>query len=223
LSSRLQYEDFKDPHNNPLCDSECRDVGMLHNLQPFIDAQTGDILIVLHQMGNHGPAYFKRYPPEFEHFKPVCRSIELSTCTSEEINNAYDNVVLYTDYFLSQAIQLLQANTPRFETTLLYMSDHGESLGENGLYLHGMPYWLAPKEQIEIPVLLWVGSSSDVDLASARALRDRENSHDALSHSLLTLFEVEEKLLDSSKLLFSLQAPDVHPQSSEGPNARDQP
>jgi lipid A ethanolaminephosphotransferase len=213
LSSRLQYEDFKNPQKNPLCDSECRDVGMLHGLQEFIDAQTGDILIVLHQMGNHGPAYFKRYPPEFERFKPACRSAELSTCTPEEINNAYDNAVLYTDYFLSRAIQLLKANTPRFETTLLYMSDHGESLGENGLYLHGMPYLLAPKEQIEIPALLWVGESSDVDLASARALKDQKNSHDAISHSLLALFEAEAKLLDSAKLLFSIKEPEEHPKS----------
>lgn len=213
LSSRLQYEDFKNPQKNPLCDSECRDVGMLHGLQEFIDAQAGDILIVLHQMGNHGPAYFKRYPPEFERFKPACRSAELSTCTPEEINNAYDNAVLYTDYFLSRVIQLLKANTPRFETTLLYMSDHGESLGENGLYLHGMPYRLAPKEQIEIPALLWVGESSDVDLASSRALKDMENSHDAISHSLLALFEAETGLLDSAKLLFVLKEPDGHPES----------
>lgn len=213
LSAKLQYEDFKNPQKNPLCDSECRDVGMLHGLQEFIDTQKGDILIVLHQMGNHGPAYFKRYPPEFERFKPACRSAELATCTPEEINNAYDNAVLYTDYFLSRAIQLLKANTPRFETTLLYMSDHGESLGENGLYLHGMPYRLAPKEQIEIPAVLWVGESSDVDLASARALKDRKSSHDAISHSLLALFETEAGLLDTAKLLFVVKEPDEHPES----------
>ncbi|MBI5862728.1 MAG: phosphoethanolamine--lipid A transferase [Rhodocyclales bacterium] len=217
LSAKLQYEDFKNPQKNPLCDSECRDVGMLHGLQEFIDTQKGDILIVLHQMGNHGPAYFKRYPPEFERFKPACRSAELATCTPEEINNAYDNAVLYTDYFLSRAIQLLKANTPRFETTLLYMSDHGESLGENGLYLHGMPYRLAPKEQIEIPAVLWAGESSDVDLASARALKERKNSHDAISHSLLALFETETGLLDTAKLLFVVKEPDEHPESRKLP------
>jgi hypothetical protein len=111
------YQSYKSPEVNPLCDPECRDVGMLSALQKHIDAQPrGDIFIVLHQMGNHGPAYFKRYPPEFEKFKPACQSADLSLCSREEIGNAYDNAILYTDFFLGKVIELLKMNDNKFET-----------------------------------------------------------------------------------------------------------
>jgi lipid A ethanolaminephosphotransferase len=204
VADRVAYEDFRNPDVNTVCDSECRDVGMLPGLQEFIDAQNSDILIVLHQMGNHGPAYFKRYPPEFERFTPACQSEELADCSTIEIDNAYDNAVLYTDYFLSQVIALLKTNTPRFETAMLYVSDHGESLGEKGMYLHGLPYALAPAEQTEVPVIAWLGNSSDVDMESALQLKDASNSHDAVFQSLLALFEVESDLIANSLPLFSM-------------------
>ncbi|WP_339674119.1 phosphoethanolamine--lipid A transferase [Dasania marina] len=204
VADRIPFEDFSDKARNPVCDVECRDVGMLQGLQEYIDAQNGDILIVLHQMGNHGPAYYKRYPAEFERFTPACHSAELGQCSDEEINNAYDNAILYTDYFLAKAIALLKANTPNYETALLYVSDHGESLGENGLYLHGMPYLIAPAEQIEVPVIAWVGESSDVDISSALELKDVSNSHDAVCHALLDLFEVDSASVSNGPSLFQV-------------------
>ncbi len=111
---------------------------MPEGLQEYIDQHSeGNILIVLHQMGNHGPAYYKRYPKSFEKFKPADKTNNLDTCSAEEIINAYDNAILYTDYFLSHVIKLLKQNDAKFETAMIYASDHGESLGENGLYLHG--------------------------------------------------------------------------------------
>jgi lipid A ethanolaminephosphotransferase len=181
---------------------------MLHGLQNYIDAQSGDILIVLHQMGNHGPAYFKRYPADFERFRPACKSEDLSRCTDTEIGNAYDNAILYTDYFLSEVIALLKSNTPKFETAMLYVSDHGESLGEKGLYLHGMPYMLAPAEQTEVPVLVWASEASDVDLSVAVDRQGQINSHDAVSYSLLALFEIETPPPANAPLLFALKAED---------------
>lgn len=204
VADRVTFEDYKSGERNPVCDLECRDVGMLQDLQAYIDAQDGDVLIVLHQMGNHGPAYFKRYPPDFEQFTPACHSEELAACTDAEISNAYDNAILYTDYFLHEVINLLKANTARYETTMLYVSDHGESLGEKGLYLHGMPYAFAPAEQTAVPVLVWAGMTSDVDIASARALKDVPNSHDAVFQSLLMLFEVESELQVEGPVLFEL-------------------
>ncbi len=204
VADRVPYEDFRSPAINPVCDRECRDVGMLDGLQEFIDAQNTDILIVLHSMGNHGPAYFKRYPPEFERFKPACQSEELADCSKVELDNAYDNAILYTDYFLARVIALLKANTPKFETAMLYVSDHGESLGENGLYLHGLPYVLAPPEQTDVPVIVWIGDSSDIDISSALNLKDAPNSHDAVAQSLLSLFEIESDLIFSSPALFEL-------------------
>ena len=194
VASRITYQDFKSRTVNPVCDSECRDVGMLVGLQEYVDTLQGDILIVLHQMGSHGPAYFKRYPEQFEQFRPACKSIELSQCTTDEVINAYDNSILYTDHFLAQVIAFLQHNTPRYETTMLYVSDHGESLGERGLYLHGMPYLIAPEEQVHVPIIVWSGASSDIDFEKSLVLKDQPNSHDALFGTLLDLFEVDTDL-----------------------------
>jgi lipid A ethanolaminephosphotransferase len=113
---------------------------------------------------------------------------------------------LYTDYFLAETIEWLKTNTPAYETSLLYVSDHGESLGENGMYLHGMPYMIAPAAQTGAAMLVWAGESSDIDFEKSRAVRDEANSHDALSQSLLELFEVNTDVdLESVVPLFYLR------------------
>ena len=191
VALRAQYEDFKSPDKNPLCEGECRDEGMLAGLQEYIDShRKGDILVVLHQMGNHGPAYYKRYPDSFEKFTPACKSNQLEKCTREEISNAYDNAILYTDYFLSKVIGLLKKNSGRFETAMLYVSDHGESLGENGLYLHGFPYYLAPETQKHIPAIMWFGNNFDVDKKRLASRSAQPFSHDNLFHTMLGFMEV---------------------------------
>lgn len=199
VADRVAYEDFKTPDNNPVCeDGECRDEGMLHGLQGYIDKQKGDVLIVLHQMGNHGPAYYKRYPRAFERFTPACKTNDLGACSREEIANAYDNAILYTDYFLSQVIQFLKRNDARFETAMLYVADHGESLGEFGVYLHGMPYALAPDAQKHIPAIMWLGSNirQDFQLDAIEARRQQRWSHDNVFATLLGLFEVDSTAYD---------------------------
>ena len=196
----VPYQDFKTPANNPVCDIECRDEGMLSGLQEYIAGKKdGDILIVLHQMGNHGPAYYKRYPPAFERFTPVCKSNQLETCSREEISNAYDNAILYTDYFLSKVIALLKQNSAQFETVMIYMSDHGESLGEKGLYLHGMPYFMAPDEQTHVGSVMWFGENYHVDRNAVKAKSGNEYSQDNLFHTMLGLFEVGTSVYDVKK------------------------
>ncbi|MDX1801501.1 MAG: sulfatase-like hydrolase/transferase, partial [Marinobacter sp.] len=193
VADRLTYRDFKTPENNPECnDEECRDTGMLTNLQQYIDSHPkGDILVVLHQMGNHGPAYYKRYPKEFEKYTPVCQTNQLEDCSKEAINNAYDNAILYTDYFLSKAIDLLKRNTPAFETGLFYLSDHGESLGEFDVYLHGLPLFIAPDAQRHVPAIMWFSDNfSGVNVKALRASKDREMNQDWVFHTLLGLFDV---------------------------------
>jgi lipid A ethanolaminephosphotransferase len=199
VADRVEYQDFRDTARNPACDSECRDEGMLAGLQDYIDGRPdGDILVVLHQMGSHGPAYYKRYPPAFERFTPACGTSELEDCSEEEITNAYDNTALYTDYFLSRVIELLRGNDAQFETALLYLSDHGESLGEHGVYLHGLPYLLAPEAQTHVPLLLWFGKHYDaIDREALRALAGQPYSHDNIFHTVLGLFEVETAAYDS--------------------------
>jgi lipid A ethanolaminephosphotransferase len=200
VADRVEYYSYKTSDNNPECDTECRDTGMLAHLDSYIESHpTGDIVIVLHQMGNHGPAYYKRYPPSFERFTPVCKTNQLEQCSQEEINNAYDNAILYTDFFLSKTINLLKKYDSSYETALLYVSDHGESLGENGLYLHGIPYMLAPDSQKHVPMLIWFGDSFDKDEVNIEQLKQQRHqkySHDNLFHTLLGLMNISTKIYD---------------------------
>ncbi len=201
VADRVPYESYRSADKNPVCDVECRDVGMLSDLQSYIDNHPrGDIFIVLHQMGNHGPAYYKRYPEEFEKFVPVCKSNELASCSDNEINNAYDNAILYTDYFLSRVIALLEKNDNDFESAMLYVSDHGESLGERNLFLHGLPYMIAPDTQKRVPVIVWFGERirSEVNIDSLRKNADKRFSHDNIFHTILGIMEVQTTVYEPS-------------------------
>ena len=196
VALRVEHHGYKDEGNNTICDTECRDEGMLVGLDKYVqEREDKDILIVLHQMGNHGPAYYKRYPKKFEKFKPVCKTNQLEHCTKKEINNAYDNAILYTDYFLNKTINFLKNYETTYDTTLLYFSDHGESLGENGIYLHGLPYIMAPEAQTHIGALMWFGKGVN---KKRHQIKDDKFSHDNLFHTLLGLFKVQTSLYDKS-------------------------
>ena len=201
IADRLDLEDYNSSSVNTVCDIECRDVGMLSNLDEFIKARFDkDMLIVLHSMGSHGPAYYKRYPQEFEVFLPVCQTNQLNECSDEEINNAYDNSILYTDYFLSKAISLLKSDSGNHAAALLYVSDHGESLGENGIYLHGLPYVVASSEQTQVPAIMWLNETMS-KVQDGHLIKEKFDdllSHDNLSHTLLGLMGIETDVYDSS-------------------------
>jgi lipid A ethanolaminephosphotransferase len=200
VADRVEYHNYKRPEINTICDSECRDEGMLVDLQTYINKHPkGDIFIILHQMGNHGPAYYRRYPKKFEKFTPVCKTNQLEQCTSEEINNAYDNAILYTDYFLSKTIKLLKDNNAAFETALFYISDHGESLGESGLYLHGLPYVIAPDEQTHVPMIMWFGDNFEEEELNFKQLKTKTHqkfTHDNVFHTMLGLMEIQSSVYD---------------------------
>jgi lipid A ethanolaminephosphotransferase len=150
---------------------------------------------VLHMLGNHGPAYYKRYPPEFRRFTPTCDTGELRKCSAAEIVNAFDNVLLYTDHVLAQTVQFLKQQSPRFDTAMLYLSDHGESLGEKGLYLHGVPYAIAPDVQLKVPMVWWLSegftTSMGLDRACLAAQTRKPVLHDHWFHSVLGLLQVQ--------------------------------
>ena len=203
VALRIPYEYYKSPVNNTVCpEGECRDEGMLVGLPEYIDMQKGkDILIVLHQMGNHGPAYYKRYTKAYEKFTPVCQTNQLEKCTQEEISNAYDNALRYTDTFLSKTITLLKSYTNTHETVMLYMSDHGESLGEKGIYLHGLPYFMAPDAQIHVGALIWMNDKVDIDITQINT--KKKYSQDNLFHTLLGLFDIETKVYNKQLDIFS--------------------
>jgi len=200
VALRIPFQDYKLPENNTICtDGECRDEGMIVGLDKYIEKHKGkDILIILHQMGNHGPAYYKRYPKEFEKFTPVCKTNQLEECSKEEISNAYDNALLYTDFFLSKVINFLKKYDGTHEAAMIYMSDHGESLGESGVYLHGLPYFMAPEAQTHIGSLMWFGKGilKEIDEDKIKLQKDVKYTQDNLFHTLLGIFEVETNLYD---------------------------
>lgn len=157
---------IKDYQNRDVLISDCEGEGcnydeiLLTGLKDQILAsKKNKILIVLHTSTSHGPTYSKKYPPQFETFKPVCNSVELGNCSPTELINAYDNTIIYTDYILSKVIEDLK-QLKEYNSAMIFVSDHGESLGEKNLYMHGIPISIAPKEQYEIPFIVWLSDSS---------------------------------------------------------------
>jgi lipid A ethanolaminephosphotransferase len=179
-----------------LCDGErCLDEILLTGLDERLRATTtGPSLMVLHQLGNHGPAYYKRYPPAYQRFTPACEKADLRQCRRDQIVNAYDNAILYTDHVLAQLVAKLRAQADTLDSVLLYVSDHGESLGENNLYLHGLPHAIAPREQTRVPMVMWLsGGYAQRFGLDPRCLRERAAQpahHDHLFHTVLGLLDV---------------------------------
>ncbi|WP_329841982.1 phosphoethanolamine transferase EptA [Stenotrophomonas hibiscicola] len=176
-------------------DGTCYDGVLLHQLGARIDAINGDALIVLHQLGSHGPTYFERYPAASRAFSPTCDSNQIQHCSNEALVNTYDNTLVHTDHLLGKAIDLLQGYADQRDVALIYVSDHGESLGERGMYLHGTPYFIAPREQTQVPMVIWFSPefsrNAGLDLACMRGnALHRAYSHDNVFHSLLGLFGV---------------------------------
>ena len=197
VCGRAELTDLSGSNNPRWCPepAECYDEMLLDGLAARIGAEQRDTLVVLHLKGSHGPAYYKRYPKAFERFTPVCASSDLSACDREALRNAYDNSILYTDHVIGEAIQQLRGLSERYATALLYVSDHGESLGENGLYLHGMPYAIAPAEQKEVPMFAWVSPEflqlERWDPACMARQTGIRRSHDNVYATVLGFMEIE--------------------------------
>ena len=191
-----------------LCaEGQCLDEILLHGMEGIARDTRGNLFVVMHQLGSHGPAYYKRYPAVFKRFTPACETEDLRNCTEAEIVNAYDNSLLYTDFMLGKVIDFLDAAQKTHDTAMLYVSDHGESLGENGLYLHGMPYAIAPDVQKHVPFVMWLSPafrhSFGIDEECLRAHAAEAASHDNLFHSLLGVLDVSTKAYDRQLDLFA--------------------
>ncbi|MBD3906469.1 phosphoethanolamine--lipid A transferase EptA [Chryseobacterium sp. Ch-15] len=152
------------------------------------------VLIVLHTSTSHGPTYNKKYPKKFEVFSPVCNSVELSKCSRQELINAYDNTIVYTDYILSQVIGELK-ELKGYRSSMIYVSDHGESLGEKNLYMHGLPVSLAPKQQYEIPFIVWSSGGPAIK-------NDQLVSQSYVFHSVLRFLGVKSPVYDEKMSIF---------------------
>ena len=187
-----------------LCkNGECFDEIMLHELDQRVQALPADrrakgVVVVMHQMGSHGPAYYKRVPDNFRRFQPECKSNALQECSREQVVNSFDNTILYTDYFLAQAIQWLKKSEATSAPALLYVSDHGESLGENNVYLHGLPYRVAPDVQKRVPWITWLSprfkKQSGLINTCLKNKTDAALTHDNYFHAVLGLMNVSSEV-----------------------------
>ncbi|TCR87873.1 MULTISPECIES: phosphoethanolamine--lipid A transferase [Rhizobium/Agrobacterium group] len=208
VTDRVSYTYLPTSADPRFCkDGECLDGILLDKVDSWLDHVKGDSVLVLHQLGSHGPAYYQRYPEEFRHFTPDCRANDFGSCSPEEITNAYDNTILYTDHVVSTVIDKLKQRSASISGAVVYFSDHGESLGENGIYLHGTPYLIAPTQQTHVPFLVWVADdlakSAGFDMACVAKGAGEGHSHDNIFHSVLGLMDIATKVYDSDLDVFA--------------------
>ena len=207
VCNRISFEDMVKTNNPKYCFGDyCEDDVFLDDLRNMMKNIKKDTVIILHTMGSHGPTYFNRYPKEFRKFTPTCDTSDIQSCQRENIINTYDNTILYTDYIISSMIDILK-EFPQYESGLIYLSDHGESLGENNIYLHGLPYKFAPKEQTEIPMLIWMSKNMKKnDYIDFNCLKDEAKnggfSQDNLFHSVISLLEINSNLYNQNLDIF---------------------
>ena len=202
VCNRVENYNMVDTKHPKYCfGNYCHDEVLLEGLDDILKniKPKEKTVIVLHTMGSHGPTYYKRYPDKFKKFTPTCDTADIQSCTTEELVNTYDNTILYTDYIVASAINTIK-KYKNFESSVLYISDHGESLGENGVYLHGLPYSIAPKEQTSVPFILWFSDNIlkydhlDFDCIKNNKLHTDSISHDFFFHTLLGLSETDSSL-----------------------------
>ncbi|KJF81732.1 phosphoethanolamine transferase [Photobacterium angustum] len=194
---------------NEFCNGEtCYDIALLDKLDDQIADMKGNRVVALHLIGSHGPTYFQRYPKDKAFFQPDCSRADIENCSVEQIVNSYDNTIRYTDFVLAQTIAKLKTLEYKYNTAMIYVSDHGESLGENGMFLHGMPYGLAPDFQKRVPMMLWMSPGFkqakhiNTDCLAQEAQQTATHSHDNVFHSLLGIMDVETNAYDGKLDIF---------------------
>ena len=212
-TSATEFDDMSHANVANFCDSEsCFDEVLLHQLDvraenTLKNSKASGAVIVLHQMGSHGPAYYLRSPQGYKKFMPECTSNNLQDCNQQQVINAYDNTILYTDYFLAQTIKWLNSHENQYDTAMLYVSDHGESLGENNTYLHGLPYMIAPDVQKHVPMVVWLSpqmqTRTNVNMACLQQQKQAALTHDNLFHSVLGLLDIQTNIYNPALDLFA--------------------
>lgn len=205
---RIKHIDIRTLAKPEQCNGEgCYDMALLNGLQQEIADMPNDGVIVLHTMGSHGPAYYQRYPKAFRKFTPTCDTNQIQDCDYQSLQNTYNNTVLYVDYMLAQTIELLKKEND-IDASLWYFSDHGESLGENGMYLHAAPYAIAPDEQTHIPMIFWANKNwyadNGINEACLQQSANREDmSQDFVFHSVLSMYGIKTSVYEPKFDMFA--------------------
>ncbi|GAA0792749.1 phosphoethanolamine transferase [Shewanella aestuarii] len=211
VAARIIKHEIPASLDNALCDGQsCFDEILVQQLSAYLSEKVANKnqhaltnqMVALHTIGSHGPTYYNRYPKKLQRFEPACERSDIENCSDTEIINVYDNTLVYTDYVLAQTIELLEQYSSEYNVAMVYLSDHGESLGENGLYLHGTPYAIAPSQQTHVPWLMWLPESYTESKMLDRSCivkqaTQGEHSHDNLFHTLLGLYGVQTHLRNS--------------------------
>jgi lipid A ethanolaminephosphotransferase len=208
VCARVPHQDLTRATVAGLCDSHgCLDDVLVDDLPQQLAKLRAPALLVLHIKGSHGPAYFRRYPADWRRFKPGCNTAEVQTCSYQQVVNSYDNTILYVDHTLGRVVDALKALPEGYDSAMFYLSDHGESLGEGGIYLHGADWDTAPEQQKHIPMLLWLSPAwkqgGGLDLACVAAQTSRKVSQDNLFDTMLGLFDVRTSIYRPQLDLFS--------------------
>lgn len=207
-ANRIIYVDLRENTVSKHCiNGRCFDEVLVDEMVKYVNGQdVKDTLIILHPLGSHGPSYYKRVPQPIKKFFPECEIDELNKCTQQEVINGYDNTIVYTDHFLGKIVRYLKTKETSYDTTMVYLSDHGESTGEFGLYLHGLPYAFAPDEQIHVPFVVWMSKAmiqqKKIDLECMQRVVKKPISHDNFFHTLLQLVDVSTSVYDSKLDVF---------------------
>lgn len=209
VCNRITIEDLYGADEPKFCnDGNCYDEILLEGLDDLLKRDSSDLLLILHPKGSHGPAYYRRYPETHRRFTPECTNVDVQDCSREEIVNSYDNTILYTDYILSEVIRTLDKHAGEFNAAMLYISDHGESLGEKGIYLHGLPYFIAPDEQIHVPMVFWLSQGyREYMNIDQQCLRDHSHSrfsHENLFDTILGMFHIQTALYKREEDILAL-------------------
>lgn len=180
---------------NPEADDRYDGILLAGLREEILSGSKDKMLVVLHTSTSHGHTYYKKYPPEFEVFSPVCTTVEMSKADPKELMNAYDNTIVYTDYLIHSVIEILRG-IPQRRSCVIFVSDHGESLGEGNLYMHGVPILVAPKEQIEIPFIVWTSDEAlEID-------PEKKVGQYHVFHSVLSFLGIDSPIYDESLDIF---------------------
>ena len=222
VCARVKTEQISTNRNKPLCDGEyCFDEVLVEALRNKLHSLKSDnTLIVLHMIGSHGPTYYRRYPKNKRVFSPDCQRSDIQNCNQEELVNTYNNTIAYTDLVLSEIITELAAlsNENNFKTSMIYVSDHGESLGESGVYLHGLPYAFAPEEQTKVPLIYWGDKwHHQAKLDCLMDISEQPISHDNVFDILLAEMQVNSKVYQPENNPFNQCTNDISVAKAKSP------
>lgn len=208
VAKRIPMQSIQRDVKSEYCNgSTCYDMALLESFGDDIETMQGNRLLTMHLIGSHGPTYYLRYPKSKRFFTPDCPRSDIENCELDEIVNTYDNTILYTDFVLSQTIAKLKKLETKYNTALFYISDHGESLGESGLFLHGTPYSLAPEHQTKVPMIVWMSESfkqsKNVNTSCLKQAAEQNSySQDNVFHSMLGIMDVETEVYNAEMDLF---------------------